>query len=165
MLDKIIKIICAIREISIKEVGLNNRKQNIVETRFILFYILKEYCFLTLTEIGNILAEYPCGTFDHSTVLHGIKRIKELYEIEPVLKKEIDSIVDLVTKEKAKNFNINTNKNIFISDIDLRTYVYGHCLQGLLSSSNYGKTPDHEEIVKRASELTEKSLNYLKQNK
>lgn len=65
-----------------------SRSQNIAFPRQIAMYILKEYTDLSLKQIGSFF-----GGLDHTTVLHGINKIKANKENDPTVENIINDIL------------------------------------------------------------------------
>ncbi len=65
-----------------------SRSQNIAFPRQIAMYILKEYTDLSLKQIGSIF-----GGLDHTTVLHGINKIKSNMENDQTVETVINDIL------------------------------------------------------------------------
>ncbi len=65
-----------------------SRSQNIAFPRQIAMYILKEYTELSLKQIGSFF-----GGLDHTTVLHGINKIKSGKESDPTIENIINDIL------------------------------------------------------------------------
>jgi chromosomal replication initiator protein len=54
-------------------------------------YILKEDLKATLVDIGNLL-----GGRDHTTIMHGVSKIRTLIEEDPILRDELKQIKDVL---------------------------------------------------------------------
>ncbi len=65
-----------------------SRSQNIAFPRQIAMYILKEYTPLSLKQIGTAF-----GGMDHTTVLHGIKKVKENMDGDASVQNLIDDLI------------------------------------------------------------------------
>ena len=65
-----------------------SRSQNIAFPRQIAMYILKEYTELSLKQIGSYF-----GGLDHTTVLHGINKIKNNLENDVTVQNVINDIL------------------------------------------------------------------------
>lgn len=64
-----------------------NRTRPLVELRFIFFFIARQMRY-GLLEIGQYL-----GKLDHTTVIHGIKTFKNLYETDLRFKEKYNNII------------------------------------------------------------------------
>jgi len=72
------------------------KKEEIVEVRQIAMYFLRKYTRLSLKNIGSHF-----GNRDHSTVIHSLKKVQDLAEVEKYYKKQLDNL------EKKLPFAIN----------------------------------------------------------
>jgi len=72
-----------------KKVALSNkhRARPLVELRFIFFYIARQMKY-TLEEIG-----FHVGKRDHTTVLHGLRTFRNLYETDVKFRSTYDTII------------------------------------------------------------------------
>lgn len=86
--SEVIKTICDYYNIRISQLKSQTRQESIALTRQITMYILRKYLNLKLTEIAQILKRK-----DHTTVLHGEKKIFREMIKNPSLKKDIDNII------------------------------------------------------------------------
>ena len=67
MNDKIIQTVCRKWNVSIDDVCGRSRKQEVVYTRMIIAYFLRQYTTLSTTKIGRLINR------DHSTIIHYLK--------------------------------------------------------------------------------------------
>ena len=65
----IIREVCLKHSVKLNEIMSTRRRRNIVDARHEAFYRLKNETSLSLPQIGRMM-----GGFDHTTVLHGVKR-------------------------------------------------------------------------------------------
>jgi len=63
------------------------RNKELVQPRQVAMYLIRQETDASLPEIGNLL-----GGRDHTTVLHGIERIKDRLESEEQLRREVMSV-------------------------------------------------------------------------
>ena len=70
-----------------------NRIRLLVDLRFIFFFIAKQMKY-TLLEIGQYL-----GNRDHTTVIHGLKTFKNLYETDIKFKSRYTTIINNIKQE------------------------------------------------------------------
>jgi chromosomal replication initiator protein len=63
------------------------RKAEFVDARFIFFFVAKSNTKASLKKIGAF-----CGGRDHTTVINGLSTIKDLVDIDPKLKKQVERI-------------------------------------------------------------------------
>lgn len=78
-----------------KSIGSSSRKREIVQDRQICHYLVKEKTKISLSEIG-----LKFGNKDHTTVIHSIKTINNLKDIDPYFKLKIGII-----KKEFKAYN------------------------------------------------------------
>lgn len=78
-----------------KKVALSskNRIRPLVELRFMFFFIARQMKY-TLLEIGQHL-----GKRDHTTVLHGLKTFRNLYETDVRFKSTYDKIINNIKRD------------------------------------------------------------------
>lgn len=96
-----------------KEAVMGKRRDaEIVRARHICFYLLQKTKRLTLKRIGDVM-----GGFDHTTVLFGVNRLKELMENEEQLKIEVLNIAETV---RGKMLYPSATRND-VAKIDLET--------------------------------------------
>lgn len=87
---ELIKRVCDLRNVSLADLKSKKRHRNIVESRFIVFYLLNEFCNYSLSETGAIFNK------DHSTAYYGKTMIKDLMCVDSKLKSEVESLMDFV---------------------------------------------------------------------
>jgi len=85
--DDIIDAICYHFRIKPTQLKGAKRDASLVLPRHICMYLMKEEAGLTHVEIGNLL-----GGRDHTTVMHGVEKVRKLVENEGRVKEEIMSI-------------------------------------------------------------------------
>lgn len=68
-----------------------NRKREIVLARYYTYYFAKEYTKMTLKGIGTIY-----GLYDHTTVIHGINKIKDLLDVDKKVQRDFNRLSELV---------------------------------------------------------------------
>lgn len=83
----IIKQVCDYFEISKKEIKSSCRLKKLVLPRQIAMYLLRAETGLPLTDVGDLL-----GGRDHTTIMHGIKKIEALRQTEQKLDADIHKI-------------------------------------------------------------------------
>ncbi len=79
--------ICAYYELPMKLIKSDKRDRPISEPRQILMYLLKKNTRMTYMEIASFLDRE-----DHTTIIHGVKKIESLLITNPRIKKEVDEI-------------------------------------------------------------------------
>ncbi len=83
----ILDAVCAFYEITIKLIKGTKRDKPIVEPRQVLMYLLKKHTGMTLDEIADFL-----GGRDHTTIMHGSKKIEALLQTSDRLQKDIQTL-------------------------------------------------------------------------
>ena len=84
---KVIDTICTYFNINIKDLIGAKRQKELVLPRHITMYILSEYLKLTVEKIGGML-----GNRDHTTVMHGRDKIKNLVSSDQEMQRMISEI-------------------------------------------------------------------------
>ena len=87
--NQILESVCNFYGMSPSLVCGKLRYKNIIEARMVAAYVLRKdrYLSLGLKHIGNIL-----GGKDHTTIMHLVKRMGELIEIEPDLRDKVKNV-------------------------------------------------------------------------
>lgn len=75
---EIIKAVSSELEVSIRDIKSTKRSKDVSFARHICMYLIKEILNLNLQKIASIL-----GRKDHTTIIHGIKKIKVILESDP----------------------------------------------------------------------------------
>jgi len=86
--DDVLKTICSFYNIKISQLKSNSRISNFVLPRQIAMYILREYLKIKQEEIAYILKKK-----DHTTVIHGVEKVRQLLLKNPLIKEEINKII------------------------------------------------------------------------
>jgi len=86
-IDYIQKTVSEFFKISVDELKDKTRKKEIVMARQMAMYFSKEYTNLSLKTIG-----YHFGGRDHSTVIHAVQTVNDLYDTEASFKKSVDEL-------------------------------------------------------------------------
>jgi len=94
--ERIIQTVSEYHKVSVADMKSKRKKEEIVEVRQIAMYFLRKYTRLSLKNIGSHF-----GNRDHSTVIHSLKKVQDLAEVEKYYKKELDIL------EKKLPFAIN----------------------------------------------------------
>ena len=93
-IDNIIDVVASHYELSIDQICSANRSSNVAYPRQIAMYLCKQLTPASLKEIAAKL-----GKKDHSTILHGIKKIEEDLEDEKTANKnDLSNKLDVITK-------------------------------------------------------------------
>jgi chromosomal replication initiator protein len=85
--SQVIETVAKFYNISVAEMVSPARNKELVQPRQVAMYLIRQETDASLLEIGNLL-----GGRDHTTVLHGIERIKDRLETEEQLRREIMSV-------------------------------------------------------------------------
>ena len=88
-LEEIKEHVCNVTDIHKDAVEMKTRKREIVKARQLICFFAKEYTDKSLSVIGDFI-----GKFDHTTVLHGVKTIKNLYETDKETKKQVNELTE-----------------------------------------------------------------------
>lgn len=78
------------------------RGRDYVYIRQLTFYACKKLLHnkkTTFKIIGSSIN--PSDPFDHATVLYGAKNIGNLYDTDPMVKKDVDNLLELIIKTKS----------------------------------------------------------------
>lgn len=89
--EDIIEIVCNNFKITDKQVKSESRKKHVLMARQLIMYLLKEAMDMTYEEIGDLF-----GGKEHSTVLHSCKKIKELMDTDPRVRKEVNQLLGMI---------------------------------------------------------------------
>lgn len=76
--EYIIETVSATTGISVDEIKNESRTTEIVNARFVCFYLMRTYLFMTYKAIGKVFGK------DHSSVIHGLKIVNEQWENIPL---------------------------------------------------------------------------------
>ena len=82
--DEVIDTVCEYYNIKPTQIKGAKRSAALVKPRHLCMFLLKEEAHLTFVEIGNVL-----GGRDHTTVMHGVEKVKKMVEKEANAKEEI----------------------------------------------------------------------------
>ena len=85
--SQVIETVAKFYNISVAEMVSPARNKELVQPRQVAMYLIRQETDASLPEIGNLL-----GGRDHTTVLHGIERIKDRLESEEQLRREVMSV-------------------------------------------------------------------------
>ena len=86
-IDYIQKTVSEFFKVSIDQLKDKTRKKEIVMARQLAMYYSKEYTSLSLKSIG-----YHFGGRDHSTVIHAVQTVNDLYDTDNNFKKYVDEL-------------------------------------------------------------------------
>lgn len=85
--DYIQKTVSEFFKVSIDQLKDKTRKKEIVMARQLAMYFAKEYTSLSLKSIG-----YHFGGRDHSTVIHAVQTVNDLYDTDNAFKKSVEEL-------------------------------------------------------------------------
>ena len=85
--DYIQKTVSEFFKVSIDQLKDKTRKKEIVMARQLAMYFSKDYTNLSLKSIG-----YHFGGRDHSTVIHAVQTVNDLYDTDNKFKKSVDEL-------------------------------------------------------------------------
>jgi chromosomal replication initiation ATPase DnaA len=104
--EEVLKVIC--RELAMDFDEVKNRKtrlRDFVYARQLYAYFCKEYTNESLTKIGKFIHK------DHATIIHSINQIKGYYDIDKVIKRDVDKI-NTMLKHKVVNYTADKREKI-----------------------------------------------------
>lgn len=87
----VIKSVCSFYNLRVSHIRGESRASNIVLPRQITMFLLRTEYKLKLEEIAGLLKRK-----DHTTVIHALEKINRLLMKDPLLKREIDRIIELL---------------------------------------------------------------------
>lgn len=76
--EYVIKLVCDYFETNIEQLKKKSRKRQLVQTRYILSYYLYTRTGMTYNDIAEL---FKPAIADHSTVIHGVKMVREQLSI------------------------------------------------------------------------------------
>ena len=91
--EKIQSTVSSYFNVDIKDIHSKSRKQEIVKARQITMYLYKKYTNFSYAHIGNLV-----GKRDHATVLHAVRTIQDLIDIDKAFRSVMDEIEILLKK-------------------------------------------------------------------
>ncbi|WP_372938492.1 helix-turn-helix domain-containing protein [Seonamhaeicola sp.] len=110
--EDILNAVCRYFSLNARDIFTTTRKADLVEARHFYFYMARRYTRLSMEKIGTVPLNYGKEKpYDHSTVLHGIKKIDNL----------IDTYRDYkeIAIELNSTIEYYTDNNIIVENIDL----------------------------------------------
>jgi chromosomal replication initiator protein len=93
--DDVLKTICSFYNIKLSQLKSDSRISNFVFPRQVAMYILREYLKMKQEEIAYVLKRK-----DHTTVIHGVEKVRQLLLKNPLIKEEVDKLI--------QNLNLST---------------------------------------------------------
>ena len=85
--SQVIETISKYYNLSVQDLVSASRNKELVQPRQVAMYLIRQETDASLPEIGGLL-----GGRDHTTVIHGIERVKERLESEEQLRREVMSV-------------------------------------------------------------------------
>ncbi len=85
--SQVIETVAKYYNISVQEIVSSSRSKELVQPRQVAMYLVRQETDASLPEIGALL-----GGRDHSTVIHGVERVKERLESEDQLRRDVMSL-------------------------------------------------------------------------
>lgn len=86
-IEIISKEVAKFYNVSLADIKSKSRGKNFVKPRHVCMYLSQKKLSMTLKEIAGFF-----GGRDHTTVLHGINKIEEQYNLDPIVRREIEEI-------------------------------------------------------------------------
>ncbi|MCL4375144.1 chromosomal replication initiator protein DnaA [Patescibacteria group bacterium] len=84
----VIRLVCSVYHVRPSQIKDSTREGHVALSRQIIMYVLRQTMRLRLEEIAFILKRK-----DHTTVIHGVKKINALVVSNPIIKQEVDRII------------------------------------------------------------------------
>ncbi len=82
--SQVIETVAKYYNISVQEIVSSSRSKELVQPRQVAMYLVRQETDASLPEIGALL-----GGRDHTTVIHGVERVKERLESEDQLRRDV----------------------------------------------------------------------------
>jgi len=86
--DVVLKTVCSFYGIKPSQIKSQTRISNFAFPRQVIMYILREHLKIKQEEIARFLKRK-----DHTTIIHGVEKIRQLIFKNPLIKEEIDNII------------------------------------------------------------------------
>lgn len=93
--DQVLRAICSYYNIKINQIKNQSRVSNFVFPRQVAMFILREHLKIKQEEIARILKRK-----DHTTIIHGVEKIRQLTLKNPIIREEVDNLI--------KNLSLST---------------------------------------------------------
>jgi len=91
--EKIQNTVSSYFNVSLKDINSSSRKQEIVKARHITMFLFKKHTNFSFAHIGSLI-----GKRDHATVLHGVKAIQNLLDVNKSFRLEMNELDLLLNK-------------------------------------------------------------------
>jgi chromosomal replication initiator protein len=85
--SQVVETVAKYYNISVPEMVSSARNKELVQPRQIAMYLIRQETDASLPEIGNLL-----GGRDHTTIIHGVERVKDRLEAEDQLRRDVMSV-------------------------------------------------------------------------
>lgn len=95
--SELLSIICHIHDLTKRELFARTRLRYVIEARHIGYLFLYAGTKMTLSQIGKTI-----GNNDHSTVLHGVKKVIDMYKFDSLYRNYVDETI-LLLEERSYN--------------------------------------------------------------
>lgn len=101
--------------VSVENIVKKTKVDPIMHARHLCAYFLKKYTSLSLKRIGEIISE-PGKPRDHTTMLHSVKTVKDLYDAgDELIVKDVDAIEIILVGIAVDSDEYSIN--VLLSDI------------------------------------------------
>ena len=98
------------------EIFTNTRERNVVERRYVFYYLAITHTAESLGFIGAFAGQYRGKNYDHATVFHGSNKIGDLMCYDKKIKRDIEKITDNLRSNE--NTIYTDNEIVFKSELD-----------------------------------------------
>ncbi len=92
--DKVIDLLCRTHDVTRKQFFSRSRERFIIDARYIATLLIYAGTNNSLAKIGQII-----GGKDHATILHAVKKMVDLYQVDAIYRAYIDEAMLLLDKE------------------------------------------------------------------
>ena len=92
--DKVIDLLCRTHDVTRKQFFSRSRERFIIDARYIATLLIYAGTNNSLAKIGSIV-----GGKDHATILHAVKKMVDLYQVDAIYRAYIDEAMLLLDKE------------------------------------------------------------------
>ena len=101
--DDIVEVLARQLGFKKEDIARHTRKQEVVNARDIIIYLLREYGDMSYPGIGRLLDR------DHTTVIHAYTKLKDRYTQNPELEKILYALVENVKAVKERKIRVETD--------------------------------------------------------
>lgn len=92
--DKVIDLVCRTHDVTRKQFFSKSRERFIIDARYIATLLIYAGTNYSLSKIGQLI-----GGKDHATILHAVKKMVDLYQVDAIYRAYIDEAMLLLDKE------------------------------------------------------------------